>query len=306
MLVQAKSPGENPAFHDHQKMLRVGRIDYLNIWPLFQGLKSLVQSTERLRLIPGHPSRLNALLFSGELDVAPSSSFEYLAHHENYSLLPDLSISSDGPVQSVFLACPFPFEKMPQRIAGQPQGLRVGLTSASASSTALLRVLWRFYWKWPEPQWIEVEPGHGLSMGMPFLEIGDMALRLACAPPPGWHLLDLGTAWKDFTGLPFVFGVWMVRENLSPGAERVLASVAQALGMAQQSFVASAQSAGQCFDRPAWLSSKALAGYWQCVSYQFGPREQAGLALFGRYACSLGLLPSMPGLRWKRLEAPSE
>lgn len=284
-------------------MLRVGRIDYLNIWPLFQGLKSLVQSTGGLRLIPGHPSRLNALLFCGELDVAPSSSFEYLTHPENYSLLPDLSISSDGPVQSVFLACPFPFEEMPQRIK---RGLHVGLTSASASSSVLLRVLWRFYWKWPEPQWIEVEPGHGLSMDMPFLEIGDMALRLSCALPPGWHLLDLGAAWKDFTGLPFVFGVWMVRENLSPEAERLLARVAQALSRAQQSFAARAQFVEQCLDRPAWLSSKVLAEYWQCIRYQFGPREQAGLVLFGRYACSLGLLPSIPGLRWKRLEAPLE
>ncbi|HDQ41363.1 MAG TPA: solute-binding protein [Desulfonatronum sp.] len=277
-------------------MLRIGRIDYLNVWPLFQGLKSLDRSLGGLEVISGHPSCLNQLLSDGNLDLAPSSSFEYLTRVGSYSLLPDLSISADGPVKSVVLVCPFDFKEMPLRVAN---GLRIGLTSASASSKALLRILWRFHWQWPEPQWTAVAPGQGLDLGNPFLEIGDMALRLTCSSPTGWHIMDLGQAWKEFTGLPFVFGVWMVREGLSPQAEKTLAMVMRSLAVARQEFLRHPHALVHQYPRPEWLSVQALENYWQCIRYDFGPREQAGLMLFGEYARRLGLLTSVPGLRWK-------
>jgi chorismate dehydratase len=280
-------------------MLRIGYINYLNVWPLFEWFENKAKSIDGLRLTVDHPTRLNALLSRGELDLAPSSSFEYLLNAGRYSLLPDLSICSDGPVQSALLACPFPPEEISRRVAGG--GLRVGLTSASASSATLLRILWHFHWRWPEPTWSSVEPGHGLKFGVPFLEIGDTALRLACAPPPGWHLVDLGAAWKEFTGLPFVFGVWMVREGLEPQAGSLLDKVVQSLTAARLAFAKTPDAVIQRYQRPEWLSAQALADYWRCIRYDFGPREQAGLVLFGEYARRLGLLPSVPGLRWKTI-----
>jgi len=281
--------------------LRIGRVDYLNVWPLFEGMEIEGAPMDDLRVIADHPARLNALLSRGELDLAPSSSFEYLLHAGRYSLLPDLSISSDGPVQSVLLASPFPPEEIPRRIAGG--GMRVGLSSASASAVALLRILWRYYWQWPEPEWSSVEPGQGVKLEGPFLEIGDTALRLTCAPPPGRHLVDLGAAWKEFTGLPFVFGVWMVREGLAPQAETTLSKVTQSLAAARRAFAKSPDAARERYsrrnNRPEWLSARTLADYWQRIRYDFGPREQAGLVLFGEYARRLELLPSVPGLRWK-------
>ena len=240
---------------------------------------------------------MNALLAAGDLDVAPSSSFEYLLHAGKYSLLPDLSISADGSVQSVLLACPFAPEELPRRAAS---GLRVCLTSASASSVALLRILWQFHWQWPEPTWESIEPGQGVSRGAPFLEIGDLALRLTCNPPTGWHLVDLGAAWKDFTGLPFVFGVWMVREGLDPEAFALLGKVVRALSETRRTFASHPHAVVDCYERPDWLSARALEDYWHCIRYAFGPREQAGLVLFGEYARRLGLLPLVPGLRWRR------
>lgn len=277
-------------------MLRIGRIDYLNVWPLFDGLTSAIPSLPGVRVTADHPARLNDLLAQGRLDVAPASSFEYLRHAGNYSLLPDLSISADGPVQSVLLACPFAPEEMPRRWSA---GLRVGLSTASASSVALLRILWRFHWQWPEPEWASMEPGRGVESGGPFLEIGDHALRLSCDPPPGWHLLDLGAAWKGLTGLPFVFGVWMVREGITREAASVLDQAVRALSGARRAFARDPHAFAARYDRPAWLSERALKSYWQCIRYDFGPREQAGLILFGEYARRLELLPLVPGLRWR-------
>lgn len=277
-------------------MLRIGRIDYLNVWPLFQGLESDILSMNGVRTIADHPAKLNELLASGDLDLAPSSSIEYLAHAEKYELLPDLSISSDGPVQSVILAVPFGPDEMPRRIE---RGLRVGLTSASASSVALLRILWSLHWDWAGPEWAMIEPGQGLQRGDPFLEIGDAALQLTCIRPPGWQLLDLGAAWKKFTGLPFVYGVWMVRKDLSSAAETTLAKVVKALHASRQRFTEAPMAWVREYNRPEWLSAGALADYWQCIRYGFGPREQAGLILFGENARRINLLTSVPGLRWK-------
>lgn len=279
-------------------MLRIGRIDYLNVWPLYQGLEDLARSEISLELTTGHPSRLNAMLAAGKLDMAPSSSFEYLLHADNYLLLPDLSISSDGPVQSVILACPFDLEEMPRRIA---RGLQVGLSRASASSLILLKILWNFAWQWPEPRWMDIEPGEGPGLGIPFLEIGDTALRLTCETPPGWRLMDLGGAWKAFTGLPFIFGVWMVRHELAPDAQQNLKKVVESLTDARQAFAQDPLASVRKYQRPGWLSLEALADYWRCIRYDFGPAGQAGLVLFGEYARCLGLLAAVPGLRWMTL-----
>ncbi|WP_045219073.1 menaquinone biosynthesis protein [Desulfonatronum thioautotrophicum] len=280
-------------------MLRIGRIDYLNVWPLFEGIQHRLEPgiLNRTRMTVGHPADLNVALAEGKLDVAPSSSFEYLLRANNYALLPDLTISSDGPVRSVLLACPFPFSEMPKHAAS---GLRVGLSTASTSSVALLRILWRFHWGWPEPEWVTQDPGQGPEIGIPFLEIGDHALRLHCNPPPGWHLADLGQEWKSFTRLPFVFGVWMVRRDLSPEAAGLLVPFAEALYTGAREFQRDPCTLAARAQRPDWLTLKHLQDYWQCIRYAFGPREQAGLVLFGDYVRKLGMISAVPGLTWSR------
>jgi chorismate dehydratase len=282
-------------------MLRIGQIDYLNVWPLFQWMQEGMPPDAPLQLVAGHPSELNVMLARSQVDLAPSSSLEYLLHSEKYMLLPGLSISSDGPVQSVLLASPFSLEQMPERTV---RGLQVGLSAASASSVALLQVLWRFFWQWPEPEWVVLQPGQGLETGSPFLEIGDAALRLTCSCPPGWHLVDLGQAWREVTRLPFVFGVWMVRRNLSPDQDQSLRKVAEALHDARQAFARNPSRMITRLQRPAWLSLSALEEYWHCIRYSFGPREQAGLILFGEHIRQLGMIPSVPGLYWSDSAPP--
>ena len=82
------------------EQLTLGYISYLNCVPFFQYLRDQGYGG---RLVPGVPSSLNRMLQLGELDASPSSSFEYALHAEKYCLLPDFSISSTGPVNSVLL-----------------------------------------------------------------------------------------------------------------------------------------------------------------------------------------------------------
>lgn len=277
--------------------LRIGQIDYLNVLPLFHHLKHIFPPSDGLEYIKGHPSEMNALLATGGLDCAPASAFEYLVGAENYHLLPDLSISApQGPVKSVLLVSPVPLEELPAWLAAH--GSVVGLTGASASSVALLKVLWELCWKLPEPHWENLTPGTGLASGQPFLEIGNHALRLYVDRPAGWHIIDLAEHWNNWTGLPFVFAVWIVRRGLSARQKAILADVHTALMHCKTTCVQAIAEIARWDEFTAWINPAGIEDYLATMGYDLGPREQASLALFGGYCTRLGLIQGMPALTW--------
>lgn len=92
----------------------------------------------------------------------------------------------------------------------------------------------------------------------------------------------------------------MVRRSLSPSVEHLLACAAKALYAASHEFEDDPFPLVARLDRPEWLTVKSLQDYWQCIRYAFGPREQAGLVLFGDFARRLGMIPAVPGLTWSR------
>ena len=276
--------------------LHIGRIDYLNIWHVFHLLEGVCPAGPDFRYEPGHPSRLNAALAAGELDISPSSSFEYLLHAEKYELLPGASICAHEEVQSVLFLSPVPLPALSAWLERNPGP--VCLTGASATSTALLKVLWSQKWGLPAPGWQEVEPGTGLSTGRPFLEIGNVALCHFVHPPRGWHAVDLATEWATWTGLPFVFAVWIVRRGLSGAPRELLGRLQAHIAAITAGLDDHFEALSRLPDLPDWLTSPALLRYWRAMNYDLGPREQAGLALFGECCTRRGLLPGMPGLRW--------
>ena len=76
-------------------MLRLGRISYVNMAPVFFRLDAAVHEVQ------GVPTSLNAQLISGELDIAPISSIEYARHADRLRILPRLCVSSEGAVDSI-------------------------------------------------------------------------------------------------------------------------------------------------------------------------------------------------------------
>lgn len=277
--------------------LRLGRIDYLNVLPLFHHLERRLAGREDIVSLRGHPAELNRLLAEGRLDVAPASAFEYLRAAESYRLLPDAAISAPGAVQSVLLLSPFDREET-FAWASRP-GAEVGLTTASASSAALLKVLWRLAWRLPEPTWREIEPGSGLAGKRPFLEIGDLALRRRVDPPRDWTIIDLGLEWRRWSGLPFVFAVWFVRRGLGPTRRAALREIQAELAAARRELPAILEDLADSAERPDWLPRAAFLEYFQAVRYDFGPAEQTGLLLFADACRRLGLLAGAPALVWQ-------
>jgi chorismate dehydratase len=201
--------------------MRVGRIPYINCYPVYGAIDAGTVKLDA-ELVTGVPSDLNAKMARGQLDVSVVSAIEYARASERYLLLPDLAISCDGPVRSVLL-----LSKLPAPELG---GQRVVLSRSSMTSVALLELLFANVWH-ARPDFV---PGDAeLTDVARFadephdarLVIGDAALVLgaqrttAGAPYP--FVYDLGTEWKRWTGLPFVFAVWVAQRSTS--VDRALA-----------------------------------------------------------------------------------
>ena len=275
--------------------LNIGKIDYLNVWPMFHLLEQNHDLQQNCNLVPGHPSFLNACLAKGSVDISPSSAFEYLLHAERYQILPELSISSNGPVQSVLLVSPVPVADLPAFLA--EHGNQVNVTGASATSVGLLKILWSLAWKLQTPTWHVTEPGKGISQELPFLEIGDRALEIFIQRPAGWHIIDLGEAWKQWTGLPFVFALWIVRRDLDPEQCALLQTLARHLIAIKKSVhtqldLLASQAVHTHF------SHTDLISYWNVMKYELDHEEQASLALYAHYCQQIGLLSGVPALHW--------
>ncbi|WP_338130383.1 MqnA/MqnD/SBP family protein [Cohnella ginsengisoli] len=95
---------------DRTEPIRIGRIDYTNVWPVFHHFEP-----EQLRCAPklvrAMPAELNRRLREGAIDMAAISSFAYGLNSEDYVLLPNLSVSARGPVQSILLFLKSPLKK---------------------------------------------------------------------------------------------------------------------------------------------------------------------------------------------------
>ena len=194
-------------------MLRVGRIPYINTYPVYGAVDRGIVSLDAT-MVNGVPSVLNAYMANGAMDVSVVSAVEYAMHAERYLLLPDLAITSDGPVRSVML-----FSKRP---VADLDGATVLVSRSSMTSVELLVLLFRERWGvTPRLRPADAESADIARFGdEPHdarLVIGDAALLLSSGTHAVSrvypHHVDLGLAWKEWTGLPFVFAVWVAQRT---------------------------------------------------------------------------------------------
>ncbi len=263
--------------------MRLGRIGYVNCYPVYGAMDRGIVAPPAT-LVTGTPTELNDRLADGRLEVSVISAVAYAEHAQHLELLPDLAISSDGPVRSVML-----FSRWrPPELAGK----RVLVSSSSRTSVHLLELLARQQWGVRlSLASAPTEPGDLARLRTTphdaVLVIGDAALLLrARGEYP--HAVDLGEAWKKATGLPFVFAVWAARRDADPAAVRavhraLLASRKWGLGnlplLAEQAARATDVDLGDC--------AEYLAGLDYSLSY----RHLAGLTDFLRRLAATGAIP---------------
>ncbi len=268
--------------------LRVGRIPYANLVPIFHALGSSVVPGG-LDFVDGHPSDLNRRLREGELDLSPSSSIEYAVRPEQYLLCPGVSVASRSRVMSVLLLSNGPLRALP------PEPIAV--TGNSDTSVTLLEILLReTLGRENLLVRTELPPEEALSRFPAYLAIGDEAIRAAVRRTAA-HTTDLGEWWRKETGKPFVFALWIVNRKAWETRRRPLTRFAAALLDAKASVQASIRRREYPWGGPDWIPTGFREEYWQCLSYDL-EEETEGLSLFYRLAEKIGRIPAAPPLRF--------
>ena len=269
---------------DTDRRCAIGAVNYLNTKPLICDLELLAPDAD---LVLDLPSRLADRMRTGELDVALIPVIEYFRAGD-YSIVPGISIATRGPVLSVTL-----FSRVPW---GQIK--RVALDIGSRTSAALTQILLRKrHGVTPELVPLPLDRSAEESDADAVLLIGDRAMQ-ACLPGFSFAF-DLGQEWYDWTGLPFVYAVWAVRDGAEVG------NVAWALGEAKRRGMARAGRIA--FDEAPKLGLDAgfCRRYLSTIlHFDLGPREQTGLQPYYTLACELGLAPRGVPLRF--LESSAE
>ncbi|MDD3581059.1 MAG: menaquinone biosynthesis protein [Desulfobacca sp.] len=268
--------------------LRLGRIGYINVLPIYYALdQALVPNGAEV--IWGTPAELNALMGAGRLDVSGISSLEYGRHFHDYLLLSDLSISSQGDVGSVLFFSRLPFHRL--------SGRAVRLSHSSATSAALVKILLAEIYG-ARPLYYSGPVAPQLADGCSgLLAIGDEALRLRATGVYPYYL-DLGRAWYELTGLPFVFGVWAVRRSCFAQHRAQVDYLHQTLLMAKNWGLRSLMEISQRAADLIGLDHQELFDYFHLLNYDLGSRQQQGLQAFYHYLYKVGELAEIPELRF--------
>ena len=177
---------------ENTKKFRIGSVPYLNAAPLTRGIES--------ELIFATPAKLAEMLQRDELDAALVSVSEVL-QRDRYDILDGVSIASLGEVYSVLLAHKKPLE----------EAREVFCDTASLTSVNLLKVLLAERGLKPE---FKPLASYADAPEKDFvLLIGDRAIEFQRSPH-NHEIMDLGAAWLDMTGLPFVYAVWALRRGI--------------------------------------------------------------------------------------------
>jgi chorismate dehydratase len=275
---------------------RVGRIDFVNCFPLYHHFeRELASRGVEADVVGGFPADLNRMLVEGAIDVALPSSIAFARDAGELVLLPHVSISSFGAVDSIQL-----FSRTPSH-----EVTRVALTEKSATSICLLRILCREWGIAPEFVAWEGTFADVLASCDGMLLIGDDALRALRAGVFPYHL-DLGEAWRDVTGLPMVYAVCAARRDFAAAHPGAAAAVGEALLASRDDCAAQPQktaaAAAQLYD----FSAEFLEGYFDRLRFGFAPDYRAGLREFYRRAVGVGELERAPDLDLAMLLATKE
>lgn len=250
---------------------RVGCVSFLNTKPLIAGL----EGDPRFDLRFAVPSELAGMLLDGRVDLALCPVFDFFAHPGLLETVPAGGIACDGETLTVKL-----FSRVP--LAGVRS---VAVDPDSHTSVNLLRVLLlKKFGLAPEMKSIAEAGGTDA-----ILLIGDKVIARAPDSAEFPWSLDLGAAWKDSTGLPFVFAVWMKRRGTELGELPAVLSARRGLNASRIQAIADLYAPGLGW--PPHTRDLARQYLAHILRFDLGPREERAMAQFGRDLAQFHLAP---------------
>jgi len=264
-------------------MWRLGVVSFLNSKPLIEGLDADPEVDLRFAV----PAQLPAMLQGSDVGAALIPVVDVLRSGGRYVVLSNACIGADGETMTVRV-----FSQVP------PDRVRIlNVDSDSHTSVALARVLWRELYN----RDLTVRPidsrVQDLAETESVLLIGDKVVD----PRRGRfaYEVDLAGAWRQHTGLPFVFAVWAcpratlavepaIREQLGGRLNAARdRGVARAAGLAEEY--------GPSLGWPVALAHRYLV---RCLRYNLDGRAIEGVNLFAKLGSAVGVLPADAELVW--------
>lgn len=260
----------------NNQCIRIGVVNFLNATPLIEGLGSV----KGIKFIPKVPSDLMDCLERDEVDIALASSIDYQRSKENIGILPVGVLSSDGDSLTVQLCSRIPFKDV----------TRVHCDSDSHTSVALLQIILKQKFDVaPEIITTDIRSLKKCDSKWPdtVLIIGDKVVSCDCQSEYEFTL-DLGEAWKEQTGLPFVFAMWQGRLNCD---KKIVNKISM---LFSRQLLINLQRIEQVVSTNAlcreWEPTLALQYVTEHMHYDFTDAHQESLELFYSLAHSLGIL----------------
>ena len=276
---------------------RIAAVSFLNSWPLVDALAG----RDDVQLVTDVPSQLSELLHEDRADVALIPVIEWF-RGAGSAIVPGVALATGGPVDSVKL-----FASVPP-----PEIRHVAVDRGSRTSVALLRVLFAELWG-VEPDFKVAEPQVNslLDEADAALVIGDRCFAAekrfrdeGLLGGAGVHEIDLGETWRQMTGLPFVFAVWVVGDGFalrSDAAEREaltwLLQDAKAVGLARIDALADRAVVEGRLGPGGAFGREAIIHYFrESMCYDLGAQELAGLQRFHRLCVKHRIIPDGRGV----------
>jgi len=252
----------------------------LNSKPLIEGLADDPRVVLRFDV----PSALPDLLRENEVDAALIPAIDLARSAGRWRRISDACIGSDGRTLTVRV-----FSKV------APEHMEVlHADPDSHTSVALAQIIWANVYQ----RSLRIEPlmaATQLRECESVLLIGD---KVVTTPMPWFdHHVDLGDAWKKWTGLPFVFAVWAINQPGAQATGHELADLACILSEARDRGVArAAEIAVETGPAHGWPADLAVEYMTHALTYKITPPAEAGMNLYFEMLNQGGIVPQVGGI----------
>ncbi len=269
--------GECPLHKSTEKKFNVGQVDFINCLPVNFPIEN-GDIHINAEVVNGVPSELNRLILNDEIDIAPVSSVTYIENKHKLVPVGDLCIASNGPADSVLLFSKFPINEL--------DGAKILLSSASATSNKLVQIVVKEFLNLNARFELnslnqENELVINNSNYSAQLLIGDHALLEFSKKPRDIFIYDLGSLWKKYTGLPMVFGIWVVRKETQKQRSKEIEVLGYKLQQAKE------LGLGKLFDSVIKKAQERIllpkdfySDYFKHLSYDYTEQCKLGLNTF--------------------------
>jgi chorismate dehydratase len=212
----------------------------------------------KIDLVEDYPAIIAKQLISGQIDVGliPVAAIPYLKESH---IITDFCIGCEGPVASVCIFSEVPIQDVQT----------VFLDYQSRTSVNLAKVLLREFWK-KDVVFIDAkgeEYRHEIKGYTAGVVIGDRALQQRLVSK---YIYDLGEAWIEHTGLPFVFAAWVANKELPEEFIQEF-NEANALGF---------EHLDEVINENPYTAFKLDYYYKHCISYKLTKEKMKGMRLF--------------------------